>query len=360
MTTVASVLQALEQIAPSRFAFSFDKIGLQVGDPLAAVTSAVVSLDRSLAAIDYCTEVKAELLVAHHPLIFDPLEAVTSDSHVGLAALAMAHERINFIAAHTNWDSAQGGVNDVLASLLGLREVRDFGSAAGVDQLKLVVFLPVSHLDQVLDAASAAGAGQVGSYRRCGFYSEGKGMFEPSAGASPFSSSGDPEVRLEMLLLAERRPQVERAIRQVHPYEELAIDFLSLTPKYEQPAGRIGLIDRTKLSDFVAMINRQLETHCWTWGDSETVIETVAVVGGAADGEWKNAMKAGADVFVTGEVKQHVALEAAESGMAIVAAGHYATEHPGAAELRNRLAEAIPAVKWHLFTPEPGVSGRPF
>lgn len=359
MTTVATVLQALEQIAPSRFAFSFDKIGLQVGDPLAEVNSAVVSLDRSLAAIDFCSEVRAELLVAHHPLIFDPLEAVTSDSHVGQAALVMAQERINFIAAHTNWDSAQGGVNDILARLLGLSEIRSFGSAATVEQLKLVVFVPETYFEHVLDAASGAGAGEIGNYRRCGFYSQGRGVFESLDEAAPVTSSGDPEIRLEMVLPAERRHQVESAIRQVHPYDEAVIEFMLLTPLLEQPAGRIGFVERTRLNEFVARINRQLETQAWTWGDGEAEISSVAVVGGAADSEWKNAMKVGADVFVTGEVKQHVALEAAESGMAIVAAGHYATEHPGAAELRNRLAQALPGVKWHLFTPAPGVAGRP-
>jgi dinuclear metal center YbgI/SA1388 family protein len=359
VTTVASVLQALEQIAPARFAFSFDKIGLQVGDSLANVTSAVVSLDRSLAAIDFCAQLGAELLVAHHPLIFEPIANVTCQTHVGQSILALAHERISFIAAHTNWDSAQGGVNDVLAELISLQEVRSFGSAATVDQRKVVVFVPESHLEAVIDAASSAGAGQIGAYRGCGFYSAGTGVFEALPGSNPASESGHAEMRIEMLLPSERQLQVEAAIRETHPYETPAIDFFLVTPTGEQPAGRIGTLAKVRLRDFVSSVNDSLDTTCWTWGDMDAEIETVAIVGGAADGEWKNAQRQGAQVFLTGEVKQHVALEAVESGMAIIAAGHFATEHPGAAELRNRLAIAVPQIQWHLFTPDPGVAGRP-
>ncbi|MEQ1821767.1 MAG: Nif3-like dinuclear metal center hexameric protein [Fimbriimonadaceae bacterium] len=360
VTNVAAVLQALEQIAPSRFAFSFDKIGLQVGDSLAEVSSAVVSLDRSLAAIDHCASVGAELLVAHHPLIFEPLPNVTCQTHVGQAVLAMAHEQISFIATHTNWDSAIGGINDALANSLGLADVSCFGSAASVDQRKMVVFAPESHVDVVISAASNAGAGVIGDYRRCAFHSSGTGMFEAAERSRPFSLSGGIEHRIEMILPSEIQSRVERAVREVHPYETPAIDFLLVCAKGEQPAGRMGTVKRTRLRDFVHHINGQLETRSWVWGDPDAVIETVAVVGGAADSEWKNAQRAGAQVFVTGEVKQHIALEAVESGLAIIAAGHYATEQPGVIELRNRLAQTVPLVDWHVFTPEAGAAGRPW
>ena len=83
-------------------------------------------------------------------------------------------------------------------------------------------------------------------------------------------------------------------------------------------------------------------------------------MGGAADGEWPAAQALGADLYLTGEVKQHVALEASEMGIPIMAAGHYATEQPGAAELAKRMETLIPEVEWVVFEPAPGQAGRPF
>ncbi|HWA82839.1 MAG TPA: Nif3-like dinuclear metal center hexameric protein, partial [Fimbriimonadaceae bacterium] len=95
------------------------------------------------------------------------------------------------------------------------------------------------------------------------------------------------------------------------------------------------------------------------WGKPDRPIKKLAVVGGAADSEWRDARQAGADAFLTGEVKQHVGLEVVEEGFAIIASGHYATEHPGCRALRDRLAEAMPDVEWLLYEPEPGLAGRP-
>lgn len=253
------ILDALERLAPARYAFSFDRIGLQVGDPNAEIARAVVSLDRSRAAVAYARAQGATLLLAHHPLLFSPLKDVLAADHVGATVLDLASTGIAFVAAHTNWDSARGGVNDALAARLDLRNVEEFGE----------------------------------------------------------SSNG------------------------------------------EQPIGRYGTVEGTTLADFARSVERALDTKAWAWGEETRPIRTVAVVGGAADGEWRAAQGVGADVLVTGEVKQHVALEAAESGFALVAAGHYATEQPGVVTLRDRMAERCPGVEWTTFVPERGQAGRP-
>ena len=151
-----------------------------------------------------------------------------------------------------------------------------------------------------------------------------------------------------------------RALRKAHPYEEPAVDLLALRDHPEQPAGRLGsLEEKVSLASLSEFVEERLGTRSWSWGSSEKLIQKVAVVGGSADDEWMNAQRAGADVLITGEVKQHVALEASESGMCLIAAGHYATEHPGCETLRKRLEEAVPEVEWLLFEPTPGEGGRP-
>lgn len=365
MASVSQILDALEAIAPARYAFGFDRVGLQVGDPGAAVVKAVVSLDRSLGAVDFATARSAQLLLSHHPLIFSPIGEVTPSSHVGSAVFRLIARGIAHVAAHTNWDCAKGGVNDALAARLGLRNVVPFGGAAESESLKLAVTAPAADVDAIVDAAASAGAGEIGAYRRCAFLAEGTGTFLAGDGASPaVGTKGEveraPEVRIEMVLPSGSRFAVEQAIRRAHSYEEPAIDFFALTPGAGMPIGRVGDLEAPKaLNDVANLIDGALGTRSTSWGRADRSVRRIAVVGGAADGEWEAALHAGADLYVTGEVKQHVALEAVESGIAMIAAGHYATEQPGCAALRDRMAREVPDVEWLLFEPLPGEAGRP-
>ena len=269
MSRVADVLAALELIAPSRFAFDFDRIGLQVGDATSDVQRAVLSLDRSLAAIDFAATHGAQLLISHHPLLMHPLTSVTEATYDARATRRLVQANLSFIAAHTNWDSARGGVNDALAQILGLHSVEDFGS-----------------------------------------------------GAMVATQSG---------------------------------------PVLQQAAGRIGtLTDAVSGLQFAELLKERLGLPPLMFCHPERMIKRVAVGGGAADGEWRAAHASNMDILVTGEVKQHVGLEAMESGFAIAAAGHYATEQPGVIWLKKRLAEAMPEIDWILFEPTAGTAGRPW
>jgi len=365
MPRIRDVLAALEEIAPRRYAFDFDRVGLQVGDADAEVTKAVVSLDRSLGALEFAEGRGAQLLLSHHPLIWDPLKTLDECRHAERTAMRLIRSGIGFIAAHTNWDSARGGINDCLADRLELKEVQPFGSAAAVDILKLVVFAPADSVDRIIDALSEAGAGRIGDYYRCAFLSSGHGTFIGGEGTNPTVGEAGkkeivPEVRFEMLLPSEKLGKVTQALREAHPYEEPAYDLIRQMPSYEQPLGRMGKLARPmSLAEFSAFADEKLGTQSYSWGEANKRISKVAVVGGAADGEWLSARNAGADVFLTGEVRQNIAVEASESGMPILAAGHYATEHPGCEWLRDRMAAAVPEVDWTLFTPAPGQGGRP-
>jgi len=366
MPTVRDVLAALERIAPQRFALSFDKVGLQVGDHDQAVSNAVVALDRSLGAVQFAAEWGAELLLTHHPLIFTPLASVDTRSHDGRTVVKLIRQGTSFIAAHTNWDAAVGGINDTLSEMLGLTAVTSFGMCAEVPQLKLVVHCPLDCVDSVIDAASDAGAGVIGAYSRCAFSSAGYGTYignkttKPSAGQAGRQESVE-EMRVEMVLMEACAKAVTKAVRQAHPYEEPAFDFFVLRSANEQPLGRVGTLrEPMSLTDLAALVDQTLVTRSWTWGDPRSKVKKVGIMGGAADSAWMDAQRASADVLLTGEVKQQTGLEASESGMKMIAAGHYQTEHPGSAALRDRMQAAMPEIDWHLFTPEPGLNGRPF
>ena len=364
MASIRHILDALQAIAPSEYALSGDKIGLQIGDLEANVKWAQVSLDRSFGAVTACRASHSQLLLSHHPLIWQPLTTLTSASDVTVCVRDMVAGGINLIAAHTNWDCAPGGVNDALAAKLGLMDVTPFGSAAKYEALKLVTFCPADSVDGIFDAAAEAGAGVVGGYRRCGFHHSGEGTFEAPKGSSPVvGKSGKrnrtQEVRLEMELSTAHRSAVEAAVRAAHPYEAPAIDFL-VTQKLGVPIGRKGRLKQPlSVVKFHDYLDRALETRSLAWDGRQGKLEWVAVVGGAADDEWRAAYDAGCEGFITGEVKQHNAVEGSGWGINMFAAGHYATEQPGMEALAAAMRKVVPDVEWNLFVPNPGKSGRP-
>lgn len=363
MPTVSDLMTALGEIAPPTMAFEWDRIGLQVGSLSHPVSRVAVSLDSGLSALRWAAGQDCQALVAHHPIVWDPMKTVTDADATGARVIEAARLGLAVVAAHTNWDCAPGGVNDTLASALGLFGVAPFGSTPEARRFKLVTFVPRGSEATVLDAVSGAGAGRIGEYSRCAFWSEGTGTFVGGPGTNPIV--GRPgqvesvdEIRLETVVGAADLRAVIAALRESHPYEEPAFDVFPLAPAGDLPIGRYGRLPAPmRLSEFVAHVDGVLATRSMAWGGGRAV-ERVAVVGGSAADEWR-AAAAVADVLVTGEVPHHVSVEAAEEGFALLAAGHYATEQPGAAALAERLAQALPGIQFALHTPEPGAGGRP-
>ncbi|MCW5937850.1 MAG: Nif3-like dinuclear metal center hexameric protein [Fimbriimonadaceae bacterium] len=368
MATVGDVEQALESLAPSHLAFDWDHIGLQVGDRAASVTRVVVSLDSSTGAAERARQRGAQMLVSHHPLVWKATDRFTADSNDPRRGLPfwLAREGIAFAAAHTNWDCATDGLNDELAERLRLRDVQTFGGSSEAEAAKLVVYSPESDVDALLDALAAAGAGEIGAYKRCAFMAPGRGTFWAGPETNP--TIGKPgevevveEVRIETVFPLAKRREVEQAVVAIHSYEEPAFDVLPLTrPTYGLPMGRWGrLPEPMGRAAFRDHVDACLGTRCELWcPEGLREIATVAVVGGGAGGEWRNAVRH-ADAYLTGEVRQDEALSAVEAGLAICAAGHYATEQPGVERLARRLAEKLPEIEFEVYAPEPGTYGRP-
>ncbi|MGE0001398.1 MAG: Nif3-like dinuclear metal center hexameric protein [Fimbriimonadaceae bacterium] len=359
MPRVSDILEAIGRIAPHHEAYPWDKIGLQVGDPSVEVGRVLVTLDASRAAIREAAA-GSQMIVAHHPVIWEPL-ARLDGSYSASRAVELARHSIALAVAHTNWDCARGGVNDALAARIGLRDVRPVGRGAQPECLKLTVTVPKVHTQAVLDAIAAAGAGQIGAYRRCAFWAAGKGTFQPMEGANPrVGSVGSienvEEDRLEAVLERGLRTAVEEAVLQSHPYEVPAYDFHEVSV-HGTALARIGELERPMAAaDFARHVGNRLGGP--TIGYGSTDVRLVVVVGGAGGDYWRLALDADA-AFVTGEAKHHEGLEAAEAGTTLVAAGHYATEQPGVEALRNALATQLPEVEFRAFTPEPGQAGRP-
>ena len=365
MLTVADALTFLESIAPTRWAFDFDNVGLLVGtksDPLKGIAFA---LDPSEELVNFGSSFGANLLITHHPVLWNGTKSLCCNTAESRFIISMMKTGMSLIATHTNWDCAPCGISDTLALELELNPLGSSGQGAEVAYSKVVTFTPAEYIDPIIDVMSEAGAGMIGNYRRCAFHAPGLGTFEPLPGSDPFTgrigkSDQIEEHRIEMICPSRLVDDVVAAIVERHPYEQPAFDVITLRPLVEQPLGRLGILEKPmSLSDFKAHCDTSLSTTSLAWGDPNKVISKVAVCGGAGDDMWQAALDAGADAFVTGEIRHHVAKAGTEAGIAMLSCGHFATEHPGMESLRDIFAGQFPHVHCQIFVPEPGSAARP-
>ncbi|HUW32624.1 MAG TPA: Nif3-like dinuclear metal center hexameric protein [Planctomycetota bacterium] len=359
---VSEIMRVMETIAPARLAEPWDRIGLQIGSAESDVDALLVGMTPTFPLLAQAIEQNARMIVCHHPLIFKPLAALTDSSPVEQVAAGFIRHGIAFFAAHTNYDVAPGGVNDALASLLGLTQVQPL-SFTNSRYAKVAVFVPKEALEKVSDAICAAGAGHIGAYSRCTFRIPGTGTFLPLEGARPYIGEKDKleevaELRLESIVPEELVPGVVEAIRKSHPYEEPAFDVYQLANERREPGlGRWGILpEPMPAAEMLAGVARKLKLGCLQYvGDGARIVSRVAVVGGAGGDYLKDALARECDVFITGDVRHHVFLEAADRGIVLADAGHAQTEWPGVIALHKRLAELLPGLRVMLSTSEEGV-----
>jgi dinuclear metal center YbgI/SA1388 family protein len=348
--TVADVMTVLADITPPHLKLPDDPVGLLVGDPAAPVTRVVVALDATLAVARAAAEGGGPaLIVAHHPLVYHALKTVRADDPIGAVVLACAQNNVAVAAAHTNWDVAPGGINDVLANLLGLSNVRPLQITYREPLVNVTVFVPPADRDRVFDAMAGAGAGAIGDYDRCGFFAPGTGTFRPLPGANPHVGRvGNPEFvaeeRLEMIVPETKAASVVAAMKAAHPYEEVAHFVFPLRNTHaEFGIGRVGtLASSLGGADFLQHVKNALGfPEVRMAGPGEKNVRTVAVCGGAGAFLMNDALAVGADAFVTSDVRHHEFVEAQARGLLLLDAGHAQTETPGTRELARRLAAAL-------------------
>jgi dinuclear metal center YbgI/SA1388 family protein len=260
--------------------------------------------------------------------------------------MAAVRGNVAILAAHTNLDRAGNGLNDWLAARLDLSDCQPLATTAG-SLSKLVVFVPEDHAERVAEALFAGGAGTVGRYDRCSFRVGGTGTFRPGHGTEPFTGSigndsAVKEIRLETIVPAEALHRVISRMLKAHPYEEVAYDLIPLANRRgDVGLGRIGRLPQPlPLAAFARLVGERLATATLRYcGDPEQLIAKVAVCGGSGMSLLAEAARQGADVLVTGDVKYHEARSAEAKGVALVDAGHFATEHLAVSALKEVLQQ---------------------
>lgn len=350
--TVGDVVSAMHELAPPALAESWDNVGLQLGDPAEPVRRGLVALEVTSAVLREAEKRRANLLVTHHPLIFRPLGNLVETGTIPRLATRMVRSGIALLAAHTNLDSVAWGTNGELADRMGLMAAsRGFlrPSPDPTSEVKIAVFVPVSHIDAMIEAVHRAGAGIIGDYSHCTFRTPGTGTYRPLEGANPWQGKTGKlehadEVRLETVCPAHRIRPVIEVLRAAHPYEEMAYDIYPLV-NGDAPRHGLGLTGELPKAATVESIGRKLKKSLGGGtvryvGKGSAKVRKVAICTGAG-GEFIRSWRPGtADLFVTGELSHHDCHEAMELGLPVLLVGHWASE----AIVSPRVAETLTLV----------------
>ena len=347
--TLKDVTTALEAIAPLDAAEPWDNVGLLAGDSTRTVS-------RVLLCIDYTPAIAQEaqpgdLVVAYHPPLFDAVKRLTAAGPTTLVFDAVSRG-IAIYSPHTALDVAAGGTNDVLADVIGLtarRPLRE--SPAAGKQFKLAVTVPPEDREKVAGAIFEAGGGGIGAYSHCSFRHDGIGSFQGDATTNPaIGQAGQytetPEAKLEVLVDGPRVPAVIAALKAAHPYEEPAIDLIPLAPLFTgRGIGRVGTLPPTSRAALFDAIESAIgQDRLLIAGPTEGDVTTAACCAGAGGSLVDAAIKARAQLYLTGELRHHDALRAAAAGMTVVATLHSNSERLTLAYLESRLAALCPGL----------------
>lgn len=368
---ISDIVKVFEDVAPTSHAMEWDNVGLLVGDSRAEVRKLMLCVDMTRDVLTEAIAAGVQMVMAYHPVIFRDTRRITeSDSPVVYGA---ARAGISIYSMHTALDVAPGGTNDVLADAMGL-EMRSpivpicstppsapspdrRSPDPGKGKCKVVAFVPPDDLSRVADAAFGSGAGHIGKYERCAFFSHGIGTFLGRKGAKPsIGQSGrqeaTEEMRLEIIAPISRAADVVQSIRSAHSYEEPAIDVYPLQAYPEGfGMGRMGSLPKpTPLKSVIARIKKATgigkimiaQSRDAKVKKASQTVQVAACAAGSCGPLYKDAVAAGATFYLTGEMKHHDALAATAAGLTVVCLGHSNSERLALVQLAKRLKSDLP------------------
>ena len=343
----------LHDWAPPALQESYDNCGLLCGSPDWEVKGVLTTLDCTEAVLEEALARGCNLIVAHHPLIFGGLTSLTGRNEVERTVIRALREEVAIIAIHTNLDNISGGVNSRIGEVLGLQNLRILMPKNGL--VKLVTYGIPEDIERMRDRIFEAGGGHIGGYRECSFSHPGTGTFLPGDDTTPsIGTRGQrervSELRLEVLVPEHAIGACVAAARAASSYEEIAYDVIPLgNQRQDVGSGMIGTLpEPMALTDFLRRVKDRF--HCgvvrYTRAEDRPV-KRVAFCGGSGSFLIKQAMRAGADVFMTSDVKYHQFFEP-EGCMVIADIGHYENEQFTKSLLADKLREKFNSFAIHL------------
>ncbi len=347
MMKIDEVIRYLDAIVPPFLQESYDNSGFMIGDRTAVLKGILTCVDVTEDVLEEARQKSCNLVVSHHPLIFQGLKKITGQDHVAKTVKKAIQENIAIYAAHTNLDSVDFGISAILADKIGLKGLKVLDPKADLLK-KLVVFCPVDYAGKVRKAVFAAGAGHIGDYDSCSFNLEGQGSFKAGDDADPFVGQRgelhyEKEARVETIFPVYRQQQILEAMTEAHPYEEVAYDIYPLDNRYEKAGfGIIGYLKKPiPAKSFLSELKEKLNLQMLKYTPANGQVSRVAVCGGAGSFLIDKAKAAKVDAFITADLKYHDFFRA-ENQIMLADIGHYESEKYAKELLNQIISEKFP------------------
>jgi len=356
---VQQVTEALETIAPLRYAMDWDNVGLLIGSRQWPARTIMLTIDLTEDVLREAKEHNVQMIVAYHPAIFRPLKRISGETLTEHIVLETARAGIAVYSPHTALDAAPDGVNDWLAHGISgntggdVRALQPFQALPESEQCKIVTFCPQNAVDAIRNGLATVGAGRIGDYQLCSFELRGTGTFfgsdatDPAVGEKGRLERVD-EVRLEMVCSESALGLAVMALREFHPYEEPPIEIYSLQPRPDRtigPGRRVVLDQKAALDEIVERVKKRLgvsRIRVAVGRGAPDAYRTIGLCAGAGAELVDDAVKQGCEMYFTGEMRHHDVLDAQARGCTVVLAGHTNTERGYLSVLRSRMIERLP------------------
>ena len=342
------IIQVLEEWAPPSLQESYDNSGLIVGHPSTEVTGILVNLDCIEEVVDEAISTGCNMIVAHHPIVFQGLKRFNGKNYVERTVIKAIKNDILIYAIHTNLDHVKDGVNAMIGDKLGLKNLKVLAPKTGV-LCKLVTYVPTNHAEQVRQSIFNAGAGHIGEYDQCSFNLNGQGTFRGNENSEPFVGEAgklhmEDEVRIETIMPTFVKSTVLKALLSAHPYEEVAFDIYPLENSWhEVGSGMVGTLNEPmNASAFLSHVKKSMNVPALRFTECEKkTIQKVAFCGGSGSFLINAAKLKQADVFVTSDIKYHQFFDG-EKDMMLVDIGHHENEQFTSDLICAKLKEKFP------------------
>ena len=358
---ISQLLNELHKWAPFNYQESYDNSGLLIGSPNAEIHKILISLDTTEAVLEKAISFGADLIISHHPVIFQGLKTLTGKTPEERVIIKALKNDIAIIAMHTNLDNVSHGVNAKIAELLALNNTSILVPKAG-NLKKLVVFVPHAHLDHLRNSLFEVGAGNIGNYDKVSYILDGEGSFRANENANPFVGDIgtlhiESEARLELIFPAHIQSLITKVVVKEHPYEEVAYDIYSLDNTDNTiGAGIIGELEKSiNPASFLKFLKDKMQTKCIKHTQlHHKSIKRIAICGGSGSFLIKAAKAAKADVYITGDVKYHEFFEG-NSDFIIADIGHYESEQFTKELIHDFIVDKFPELETAIAEEDPKV-----
>ncbi|HUZ61851.1 MAG TPA: Nif3-like dinuclear metal center hexameric protein [Hanamia sp.] len=345
---IKEIYKYLESTAPLNFQENYDNAGLLIGNDETECTGILISLDVTEAIVEEALQKKCNLIVSHHPIIFKGIKKLNGKNYVERTVVSAIKNDIAVYAIHTNLDNVLDGVNKKIAEKLGLQNCSTLLPKEQILQ-KLVTFSPVNNADAVRNALFQAGAGAIGKYDECSFNINGSGTFRANEGSQPYvgkigESHVENEVRIEVIFPSFLQKKIIQSLKAAHPYEEVAFYIHALENVQENiGSGLIGELQEDATE--TQLLNKvKTDFHLSVIKHTPLLnkpVRKIAVCGGAGIFLLNNAMAAGAQVYITSDIKYHEFFDA-DAQILLADIGHYESEQFTTELLAELLQQKFP------------------